>query len=165
MNLSEIFAMIKEHGTDVIWFFVINMTLIQITPIKLNPWDKVISWVSGLFFKDINSKITDLNEKVDKISERLDEHIMESDKEKVERKRAVLLDFASAIANGRNYTKEQFEEMLREYDEYISFCKRKKLQNSVIEESMVIVRESYSEHLKNNNFLQGIYYLTPKEVK
>ena len=55
---------------------VILMTLIQIAPIKFNPWDKILTWIG-------NHMNADIVKRVDVIEAKLDEHIKESSDEMI----------------------------------------------------------------------------------
>ena len=91
--------------------------------------------------------------RIDVIEEKLDNHIQESDERDVRLRRESILDFASAVANGRNYTKEQYEQMLKECDDYELYCERKQIKNSVAMASIAIIQKTFEEHLLNNDFL------------
>ena len=92
-------------------------------------------------------------QRIDVIEEKLDNHIQESDERDVRLRRESILDFASAVANGRNYTKEQYEQMLKECDDYELYCERKQIKNSVAMASIAIIQKTFEEHLLNNDFL------------
>lgn len=67
--------------------------------------------------------------------------------------RLAILDFASAITNGREYTREQYSEVLGTYDRYSSVLKKYHRVNGKADISIQIIRDAYKEHLINNDFL------------
>lgn len=147
MSVHEIYVMAKEHGTILLTVVLILMSIIQIAPIKINPWTKFGKWLGRIFTGDIADK-------VDNIEEKLDQHIRESDERDLRQRRESILDFASAIAaDKRRYSKEQYEQMLHECDDYLMYCERKKFKNAVAEESIGLIRDRYSERLAENSFL------------
>ena len=87
------------------------MTIIQIAPIKINPWDKILTWIG-------NHMNADIVKRVDVIEGKLDEHIRDSAEERIRKVRADILDFANACMNGRKHTKEEFEFVISECDAY-----------------------------------------------
>ena len=91
----------------------ILMTIVQIAPIKLNPWDKILTWLG-------NHMNADIVKRVDVIEAKLDEHIKESSDERIRKVRADILDFGNACMNGRPHTKEEFEFVISECDQYES---------------------------------------------
>ena len=64
-----------------------------------------------------------------------------------------IIDFCSALSNGRKYTKEAFEHVFRIYEKYEKILTDNNLQNGYVEESMNFAREMYVENLKNGSFL------------
>ena len=136
MNVHEIYMIIKEHGTITLAILIILMTFIQITPIKLNPWSKLARWLGKLFSGDLSKQIEKVDKKIDQVESKLNEHIAESNAIDLRKRRESILDFASAIAEGkRRYTKEQYEQMLSECDSYMTYCEDKHFKNAVAEEN------------------------------
>jgi len=147
MSVHEIYVAGKEHGTILLTIIIVLMTIVQISPIKIDPWTKIIKWFSSSLFKDVNKKL-------DCLEQKLDAHIKESDERDLRKRRESILDFASAIAvDRRRFSKEQYEQMLRECDEYLMYCEKKQFKNAVAEESIDLIRELYSAQLSENSFL------------
>ena len=150
MSLHDLFEMInipEMTGTTglIITSIVILMTIIQIAPIKINPWDFLLGWIGDR----LNSHII---KKVDKLDAKLTEHVEESRDSSIKRKRARILQFVEDGMGGKCYTKETFDFMITEcdeYEEYIEKCGRK---NGVIEASIKEIRRRYSDHIHNNDF-------------
>lgn len=154
MDVHSLYMAIKEHGTIVTAAAALIMTIIQITPIKVNPWSKLARGIAKLFTGDVTKKLDALGKKLDTVEQRLNAHIEESDARDLRKRRESILDFASAIAEGkRSYTKEQYEQMLSECDSYYTYCEEKHFKNAVAEESIALIRRSYAKRLVENNFL------------
>ncbi len=154
MDAHTLYMTVKEHGTLAMMAIALVMTLIQITPIKINPWSKLARGIAKLFTGDVNKKLDALGKKLDTVEQRLNAHIEESDARDLRKRRESILDFASAIAEGkRSYTKEQYEQMLSECDSYYTYCEEKHFKNAVAEESIALIRRSYAKRLVENNFL------------
>lgn len=160
MDAHTLYMTVKEHGTLAMMAIALVMTLIQITPIKINPWSKVARGIAKLFTGDVTKKLDTLEKKLDTVDQRLNEHIEESAAIDLRNRRESILDFASALAEGkRRYTREQYEQMLKECDSYDMYCTEKRFKNAVAEESMALIRQSYAEKLRDNSFLttKGVY--------
>ena len=150
MSLHDLFEMInipEMTGTTglIVTLIVVLMTIIQIAPIKINPWDFLLGWIGDR----LNSHII---KKVDKLDAKLTEHVEESRDSSIKRKRARILQFVEDGMGGKCYTKETFDFMITEcdeYEEYIEKCGRK---NGVIEASIKEIRRRYSDHIHNNDF-------------
>lgn len=63
-----------------------------------------------------------------------------------------LLDFCSALTNGRTYNREAFEHIFRTYENYEKILEENNMTNGYVEESMNAVREIYHEKLLNGEF-------------
>ncbi len=175
MKLVEIYELITQNTPAILIIVLVLMTLIQITPIKIDPWSTLLKFLGKAFNANISEQVVELDknlnkridemdkanterdiifgQRIDVIEEKLDNHIQESDERDVRLRRESILDFASAVANGRNYTKEQYEQMLKECDDYELYCERKQIKNSVAMASIAIIQKTFEEHLLNNDFL------------
>ena len=118
---------IKTGVSAGICFIFILMTLIQIAPIKLNPWDRILTWLG-------NHMNADIVKRVDVIEAKLDEHIRESSDERIRKVRADILDFGNACMNGRPHTKEEFEFVISECDQYEKHIEKTGGKNGVIDD-------------------------------
>lgn len=150
MSLQDLFEMIDipemSNATGIlITLSIIIMTLIQITPLKLNPWDFVLGWIGDR----LNSHIV---KKVDVLDEKLTEHIKESRDSSVKRKRQRILQFVEEGMDGKRYTKETFEFMMKECDDYEKYIKEHEIKNGVIEASITEIRRRYIDHIHNADF-------------
>lgn len=126
---------------------VILMTLIQIAPIKLNPWDKILTWIG-------NHMNADIVKRVDVIEAKLDEHIKESSDEMIRKVRADILSFGNTCMNGRPHTKEEFEFVISECDQYEKYIEKTQSKNGVATATIAEIRRLYKKGLHDNSFLK-----------
>lgn len=150
MSLHDLFEMINipvvTNATGFLTVLVlILMTIIQIAPIKINPWDFLLGWIGDR----LNSHII---KKVDGLDAKLTEHVKESRDSSIKRKRARILQFVEDGMNGKRYTKEAFDFMIMECDEYEEYIKKYDRKNGVIEASIKEIRRRYSDHIHNADF-------------
>ena len=54
-------------------------TFVQISPIKINPWDILLGWVGERFNSGINKRINEVNDRVDRLEKSIDNHIEKCD--------------------------------------------------------------------------------------
>ncbi|MBS6643653.1 MAG: hypothetical protein KH366_08745 [Clostridiaceae bacterium] len=66
----------------------------------------------------------------------------------VEDMRWEILDFASALSAGRNYSKEQFDHVIGTHNKYEAYIKENKLLNGQVTNSMDIINQCYKEKMK-----------------
>lgn len=118
------------------------MTLVQISPIKINPWTalaKAIGRAMG----------------IEAIEKKLDAHIAMDDQRNADGHRARILHFNNELLRDRPHTKEEFTEALLEIDAYEEYCvKHPEYPNNRAALAIENIRETYRERLKRRDFLQ-----------
>lgn len=121
-------------------------TLIQISPIKINPW----SWVAGLIHKFLFGKI---DEKLDKISANVDRLEKQVEEDKARQARTHILRFADELYEKKHHTQEYFLQILDDakfYEEYVA--SHKDFANGRTENACKIIRETYDSLWKGHKF-------------
>ena len=120
---------------------LVLMTLVQIAPVKVNPW----SWLARSIGKAINAEIT----------EKLEAHITMDDRRTADAHRARVLHFNNELLRDIPHTKEEFIEVLAEIDAYEKYCREHPdYPNNRAVLAIENIRETYRERLKKHDFLQ-----------
>ena len=108
---------------------LILMTLIQVTPIKINPWSaighsakKAISSIGAAINGNLLEKMDELEKKIEVIEEKLEKHERSSEKSKADEKRASILLFNRELLRDLPHTMEDFIEVLSYIDFYENYC-------------------------------------------
>lgn len=115
------------------------VTLIQIAPIKVNPWSWLRKKLSDLIYGEVRKDIREIKEEVTEM--------------KVQNWRWNVLDFANSCKNGRRHTLDEWRHTMSQLAEYERYIERNEISNGVFEEDARYLRESYQEHCKTNDFL------------
>ena len=124
------------------------LTLVQIAPVKVNPWSAIARWIG----KAINGEVLG---KLGRLETRLDEHINTDDKRDADGHRVKILQFNNELLRSIDHTKEEFIEALAEIDAYERFCKdHSDYPNNRAVMAIENIRENYKERLKKHDFLQ-----------
>ena len=95
--------------------------------------------------KDVSESIKH-DEKIEKNLEVLTSMVLDK---AIDDYRYEILDFCSALSNGRKYNRESFNHIFSVYEKYEKILKENKMENGLVEESVKFIREKYSEKLKN----------------
>lgn len=136
-------------------FTLIGATgLIQLVPIKINPWTKLIKWVGKTVNHDLEIKVNGLEAKIDSIESKVGDLSDEVIDERVQTKRRYILDFTNSCRQGRLHTKEEWNHCLDELREYEAYCRENEIPNGVVEESSIWLKRRYQTHLDNDDFLK-----------
>lgn len=113
-------------------------TLIQISPIKINPW----TWIAGLLKKWL---LGDVLDKLDSL-----EHDFID--ERARTKRWNILNFANSCRRGDFHSKEEWEHCLDELYLYEKHCEEHKIPNGVMVECSKYLKTTFRELLNDKTF-------------
>lgn len=142
MKLAEI---IVSGGGLLLGF----MTLVQIVPVKINPW----SWVAKAIGRAINGEVL---AKLGEVEKRLDKHITTDDRRAADGNRTRILHFNNELLRNLKHTKEEFVEVLAEIDAYEKYCREHPdYPNNRAILAIENIRETYKRRLDKHDFLQG----------
>ena len=166
MGLNELIGQIihelhpfESFGSSLIFIGVILCTFVQISPIKINPWDILLGWIGNRFNSGINKKIDKIDGRVDKLEKQIDKQVEDGKKSKVKEQRQYLIEFVNEGVNGKRHTKESFEYAIKACDEYEAFVRDNHIDNGVINSTIHAIRTKYEEHLIKADFATEEHYI------
>lgn len=125
---------------------IIFTGLIQIVPIKINPWSALFKMISKAITGDACSKIDGLIDKVEKI----DADVKTNEKDRI---RWEILDFANSCRNNRKHTKDEYQHIIALNDKYRELLALTNDTNGVFETEYEYIKKLYAERLEKNDFL------------
>jgi len=149
MALRDLFALMefKDLVSAVVSIILVESEFIQIAPIKVNPWDKLLKWAGDRINHNVNQKI-------DTLEKKLDNHIAADTARIVDDIRNTILVFANECSRGIVHSKEQFRFVVSKCDAYEQYVEEHHLKNGVITEATKLIKDTYQNHLKNDSFLK-----------
>lgn len=149
MTLKEIFL----SGSGAL---IVIMTIIQIAPIKIDPWGALVRWIGRALNGDVLKKLDQLEAGQRETRAQLDEHIRVDDERDANYRRQSILRFNAELMRGENYTHEHFVDMLTEIDDYERYCEEHpNYRNNRAVMAIANIKRVYEEHQKNNSFLKA----------
>lgn len=126
---------------------LVLMTLIQITPIKFNPW----TWLGYKIGRLLNGEVID---KVDNLSKELADHKEKSEERHATLCRAHILRFGDEVLHGIPHSKEGYDNILLDIDSYEEYCdKHPGYKNNVAVATITHIKKMYQKHLEEDSFL------------
>ena len=153
MNLLTLQEIINSFAGDSgFWIVVIGvvLTLIEITPIKINPW----SWIGRLFNKDVMKKIDGLQKEVQDVKNDMINFREELDERNATACRTRILRFGDEILHGVPHSKEHYDQILLDIDSYEEYCLvHQEYKNNVAVATIRRIKNKYEEHLEEDSFL------------
>lgn len=123
------------------------MSLIQITPIKINPWSYILKKMSESITGEIISNIEGLKNDVNTVEENLERQVAISCRSRI-------LVFGDEIIRGNKHSKEHFNHILNDITLYEQYCDdNPHFINNMTKLTAERIKETYSECMMKNTFL------------
>lgn len=140
MTLQEILA----HGGGVA---LVAMTLIQIAPVKINPWTAIARAIGWAINRDVLAKLEETRQT-------LDSHIRADDARNADMHRAAILRFNNELLRDLPHTREEFIEVLNEIDLYERYCEsHPDYKNNRAVHAVANIKRVYDDRLVKHDFL------------
>lgn len=126
---------------------VVILSLIQIAPIKIDPWSAIGRMIGRAINGDVLKEIKDTKAELDK-------HIKVDDERNADLHRARILQFNNELLRDIPHTREDFIEVLAEIDYYERYCEtHPEYQNNRAVHAISNIGRVYDERLKKHDFL------------
>ena len=103
---------------------ILFLSVIQISPVKLNPWDHLFSWLGGKLNGRLQKQVQDLW---------------------INTHRQTLLTFARECRAGVEHSADEWAYTLNVADEYEAFCEKYEITNGVVRADTRYIRDLYHE--------------------
>lgn len=152
MTKEEIFA----------WCIALGLpTIIQLSPLKLNPWSmlgKALKWLWRAFCRSLNADVLDKLEQLETAEKStratLVAHIKLDDEREADKVRSSILHFNNELLRSIPHTKEEFVEILAKIDWYNDFCEtHKDYRNCRAVHAIANIERVYDDRMKKHDFL------------
>ena len=127
---------------------VVVMTLVQIAPVKINPWSAIAKAIGRAINADVTRELEEIKQKVDR-------HVTMDDRRTADGHRTRILHFNNELLRNINHTKEEFIETLNEIDAYEEYCRtHPDYPNNQAVLAISNIKRSYDERMQKHDFLQ-----------
>lgn len=120
--------------------------IIEIAPIKVNPWSYILAAVGNKINADLSKKVDKLSEELVVNSDRIDEN--ERDRIRYE-----ILIFANSCRNKSLHSHEEFGHIFEIYDKYHEILERRNETNGKIDTDMEYIKKVYHKCQVDNDFI------------
>ena len=109
----------------------ILLSLIQISPLKLNPWDRIFGWIGKKTQGELHKQVADLQKQITDIW--------------ISSHRQSILTFARECRADIHHNAEEWNHILSIADEYEVYCSTHAVSNGVVKADTRYVRDLYQE--------------------
>lgn len=148
---------IKDHVSTILAALAALSIVIEVAPIKINPWSKLAENISKAFNKPTLDKIALVEQRLRETNEKLDGHIATDELQKAEDARAAALRFNNELLRNIPHTREEFFEVLQKIDIYEDYCNRhKEYENNRAVHAIANINRVYDERLAKHDFLSEV---------
>lgn len=139
---------IQTHWAEAsaILAFVIP-TIIQISPIKINPWTALARRIG----RAINGELMEKVDKLEKDIKQLDHDAWERNAKSA---RARVLRFGDELIHNVHHSKEHFDDILQDITDYEKYCDdHPDFKNDRMKLTAQLIKEQYCKCMETHNFL------------
>lgn len=145
---------LKEIITNGGGLALILMTIVQISPIKINPW----SWVAQSIGRAINGEVIQKNaeiiKKVDNLAYDFQALKATCDRREAEQCRSRICRFGDEILHGVQHSKEHFDQILLDCTDYETYCdEHPHFSNNVAVQTIELIKRTYRACMEDKTFL------------
>ena len=134
---------------DLLLIGAVLLSLIQIAPIRIDPWTALFKWLGRTITGELSDKIDALSDKVDKLEAKEDERDAVN-------KRVRILRFEDELQRGQRHTKDSFDQALSDITDYESYCapgKHPEFRNNQTTATVEHIKMVYAERIERHDFL------------
>lgn len=142
--------LLDEYTTISFIILVAIMSLIQITPIKLNPWTaigRLVSLIGKWFSRDTLTRLDEIDKKLDNVSEAVDDN-------EIDRIRWEIISLSSSLQRGINHSSREFERIFKLNTKYHNILKKANKENGEIDREIEYIEQIYAEKKLHDSFLK-----------
>ena len=125
MTINEIWEFLR--GLDLGWTgaaILLLLSLIQISPVKLDPWDRIFAWIGGKLNGNLQKQVREIW---------------------INMHRQAILQFARECRGGQQHSVEEWSHVLNVADEYEMYCEKHEVMNGVVKQDTQYIRGLYQE--------------------
>lgn len=161
MTLQEIICLFKERSSFWLALLLCLSLLVEVTPIKFNPW----SWLAAKLGKAFNGEVMkeigsikkemgSVNQEVKCIKKDVEDIREEAKEREATNRRARILDFGDEILHDIDYSKEHWDSVLMDISAYEHYCDdHPHYMNNVAKATIKHIKHMYDKHLEDDSFL------------
>lgn len=122
------------------------ITLIEVVPIKINPWNTLFKWIGKAVNGDLQMQVTEIKKEVADLKK--DCELKNADDMRWE-----ILNFANTCRQGVHHSKDEWRHVMDQLVKYEDYTEAKGISNGVIEEDSKYLRKLYHNRNSSNDFI------------
>lgn len=155
MSTIELINLIRAHGlTSGVIIIFLSLAVIQISPLKINPWGYMHRTVVKFLNGEVLDRISELDKKVAQIQDEVSENETKRERSEAVAARIRILRFNDELLHNQRHTKAMFDQTLLDIDHYNEYCEKDThFRNGVTMLAAENIREVYRKCTEEHKFL------------
>lgn len=132
--------------------------------IPFHPWSFLLSRLGKAINRDLREKLDELERQQNTLKEavntlgadmerRFNESDIAADTKEAKLLRSRIIEFADSCRVHQKHTKTAFENITRDYDDYVEYCKKRNIPNHFIDAEFEYIKDVYAECQEENKFI------------
>ena len=139
----------QNSGSFIAVVVIVVISVVQITPIKINPWTWIATKVSRLFQAEVLKELESMRKELDKVKQELDGHVSSDDDRDADTHRRCILAFNKELIRKLPHTREDFVDILEDINFYEEYCEsHPHYKNNRATHAIAIIKRVYDERLE-----------------
>ena len=144
MSLNDLLTMLHiSPGAGMFIVLAVFLSLVQIAPIKINPWDTILGWLGT----KINAGV---KKQLDAVSQQSNVQKEEFREFWIDYQREAILRFSRECSQDMSHSREEWNHILDIIKRYETFCSKHEIANGVIEENSSYLRDLHKQLLQEH---------------
>jgi hypothetical protein len=145
---------IKELLAEGGGLLVILLTLIQIAPVKINPWSYLAKKIGRALNTDTLDRVAKVEAQLNDVSKQLSTMREEEAERNAVDCKTRILRFGDEILHGMEHSKEHFTQILRDITQYEQYCEdHPKFPNNNTVITSQVIKDTYRKRWDEHDFL------------
>lgn len=142
----QLLELLKCYTSEIVTWLALFSIVIEVAPIKINPWTTFLKFVGTRMNADILLRLEEVEGQLKKQDDKIDNN--EKDRIRYE-----ILDFARACRKHEKHTKEEFDHIFEQYDKYEVILAKLEQPNGKVTQAMHFISDLYQEILAEDDFI------------
>ena len=144
MSLNDLLTKLHiSPGAGMFIVLAVFLSLVQIAPIKINPWDTILGWIGS----KINAGV---KKQLDAVSQQSNVQKEEFREFWIDYQRQAILRFSRECSQDMSHSREEWNHILDIIKRYETFCSKHEIANGVIEENSSYLRDLHKKLLQEH---------------
>lgn len=134
MSVMEILQELQLEAVagQAVFLLIVILSLVQVSPLKINPWDHIFGWMGKKMNKATEEKLTSLQKQVRDLW--------------INNHRQGILTFSREEKAGIHHDSEEWSNILNLCEEYERFTEDNHVTNGVVKENTKYIRDLYQKN-------------------